>query len=148
MLRFRSVLALILAAVTTLLVSCSSPTPVAKGPIYSADQLAQIQHYSEEVASLRDRLIELPPLVQKQQWTDVESFIHGPLGELRARMSRLARSLEPKAQAPALDSAKEVFKHLNLIDEAAQSRDTIKALRNYNETLRDFEAFFKLIPAR
>lgn len=120
---------------------------MAKGPLYSAAQLEQIQHYAEDVQVLRDRMLELPPLVQQQKWTDVESFIHGPLGELRVRMSRLARTLVSKEQPKALAASKDVFEHLILLDEAAQARDTTKALRNYNEALRDFDAFFELIPS-
>lgn len=146
MARYRSILGFILVIITTFLVSCGGPAPTAKGPLYSAAQLEQIQHYTEDVQVLRDRMLELPPLVQQQKWTDVESFIHGPLGELRVRMSRLARALVPKEQPKALAASKEVFEHLILLDEAAQTRDTTKALRNYNEALRDFDAFFELIP--
>lgn len=147
MARYRSILAFILVIITTLLVSCGNPTPTAKGPLYSTAQLEQIQRYTKDIQTLREQMLELPPLIQQQEWTDVESFIHGPLGELRAKMSRLARSLTPKAQKGTLDAAQEVFEHLIAIDEAAQTRDTNKALRNYNQTLQAFEAFFQLIPS-
>lgn len=146
MARYRSILTCVLVLITTLLVSCGNPTTV-KGPLYTSEQLEQIQHYTEEVQTLRDRMLELPPLVQQKKWTDVESFIHGPLGELRTRMSRLARTLEPKAsQQSALEAAKDVFGHLIAIDEAAQNRDSNKALLNYNEALKDFDAFLQLVP--
>lgn len=147
MLRYRSILTLILVAITTLLISCSNPTPTVKGPLYTSAQLEQIQKYTENLQDFRDRLLELPPLVQREKWADVASLIHGPLGELRATMSRLARTLEPKAQKPALNASKEVFEHLILIDEASQTRDRIKALRNYNEALKDFDAFLEFIPS-
>lgn len=147
MARYRSILAFLLVIITTFLVSCGSPTPTAKGPLYTTAQLEQIQRYTDDVQTLRDRMLELPPLIQSQQWTDVESFIHGPLGELRTRMSRLARSLTPKAQKGAVVAAQEVFEHLIAIDEAAQARDTNKALRNYNQALQDFDAFFQLMPS-
>ena len=145
MARYRSILTFILVVLTTVLVSCGSPT-VAKGPLYTAAQLEQIQRYSTDIQTLRDRMGELSTLIEAEQWNDVESFIHGPLGELRARMGRLARSLEPKVQKGAQNSAKEVFNHLIAIDEAAQARDSDKATENYREALRDFESFFKLIP--
>jgi photosystem II protein PsbQ len=132
---------------TTLLVSCGSPTPVAKGPLYTDSQLEQIQKSVTEIRELRDRLVELPPMIQSQDWVDVSSLIHGPLGELRAKMARLARTLAPDAQASALESAKDVFGHLISIDEAAQSRDIQKALKNYNGTLKDFDTFFDQIPS-
>ncbi|HEY9699182.1 MAG TPA: photosystem II protein PsbQ [Trichocoleus sp.] len=147
MLRYRSILTLILVAITTLLISCSNPTPTVEGPLYTSAQLEQIQKYTDDLQIFRDRMLELPPLVQKDAWTDVASFIHGPLGELRATMSRLARTLEPTKQKQALTASKEVFEHLILIDEASQSRDRTKALRNYNEALKDFDAFLNLIPS-
>ncbi|HEY9643170.1 MAG TPA: photosystem II protein PsbQ [Coleofasciculaceae cyanobacterium] len=145
--RFRSILTVCLILVTTLLVSCGSPTSVAKGPLYTDVQLEQIQKSVADIRELRDRLVELPPMIQAQDWVDVGSLIHGPLGELRAKMARLARTLAPDAQASASKSAKDVFGHLNAIDEAAQTRDIQKALRNYNEALKDFETFFNLIPS-
>jgi photosystem II protein PsbQ len=146
MVNYRSVLSVILAAIAVFLISCSSPTPVAKGPTYTTVQLEQIQNYAAEVNALRDRLLEIPPLVQQQRWRDVQTFIHGPLGELRFKMTKLARSLEPKTQTAALESAKDVFEHLILIDEATQTRDSRKALLNYNRALEDFATFLKYVP--
>ncbi|MBF2000809.1 MAG: photosystem II protein PsbQ [Synechococcales cyanobacterium M58_A2018_015] len=142
----RSVLALLLAVITVFLVSCGSSTPTAQGPTYTTAQLEQIQRAADDVQALRDRLLELSPLIQQRDWNNVESFIHGPLGELRAKMSRLARSLSPDTQKAALAAAKDVFEHLNLIDEAAQAQDPTKAFNNYNEALKDFDVFFQYIP--
>lgn len=144
--RFRSVLSLLLVVISVFLVSCSSPQ-VKKGPLYSADQIAQIHQYVVSVDELRDRLLEIPPLVQQGRWIDVQSFIHGPLGELRVRISRLARSLEPKVRDQAIAAGKEVFEHLNLIDEATLTKDNRKALLNYNLALKDFETFLEFVPA-
>lgn len=145
--RFRSILALALAAITVFLVSCSG-APAAKGPLYSDAQLEQIRVYTAGVDQLRDRLLELPAKVQAEDWTEVSSFIHGDLGELRTRMSGLARNLAPqKTQTAALAAAKNVFGHLNEIDEAATERDPSKALKNYNAALEDFEVYLKYLPS-
>ncbi|HIK57404.1 MAG TPA: photosystem II protein PsbQ [Synechococcales cyanobacterium M55_K2018_004] len=144
--RYRSLLAVVLAAIATFLFSCSSPQVTAKGPTYTPEQFAQIQSYREDLQVLRERMLEIPPLVQKGDWVDVQTFIHGPLGELRFRMNKLARLLEPQAQKQALQVSRDVFGHLNEIDLAAQTTDARKALLNYNEALKDFDAFLKLIP--
>ncbi|MBD2464305.1 photosystem II protein PsbQ [Oscillatoria sp. FACHB-1407] len=146
MMKYRSVLSVILAAIAVFLVSCSNPTSTAKAPTYTPQQLEQIQDYLADVQELRDRLLEIPPLVQKERWVDVQSFIHGPLGELRFKMGKLARSLEPNTQKQALAAAQEVFEHLILIDEATQTRDSRKAFKNYNEALKDIDAFLTLAP--
>jgi hypothetical protein len=62
-------------------------------------------------------------------------------------MLRLSRNLLPSEQKQAEAAAKETFEHLILIDEAAQAQDGIKALRNYNELLKDFDAFVERIPS-
>lgn len=144
--RYRSVLSLVLVAIAVFLVSCGG-APVAKGPLYTSTQLAQIQKSTADVEDLRARMLDIPPLVQQGKWTDVQSYIHGPLGELRVKLSNLARLLEPKKARPAaLAAVKDVFGHLNQIDEATVTTDARKAFLNYNEALKDFDAFLSLIP--
>jgi photosystem II protein PsbQ len=150
MVRFRSILAVILAIVASAFLFCANPAEAARSAkpfVYSAEQLEQIQRYTNDVEELRDRMLEIPTLVQQQEWINVKTFIHGPLGELRTKMFRLARTLDPKVQKTAQAAAKDVFEHLILIDEAADARDTTKALRNYNEALKDLDVFFNLIPS-
>lgn len=150
MARFRSIVAVVIAVIATVLFIFGSPAEAAKAvkkPTYTAAQLEQIQRYTTGVETLRERMLELPPLIQSQKWVDVKTFIHGPLGELGTRMSRLARSLDPKTQKLAQSAAKDVFEHLVAIDEAADARDTTKALRNYNEAIKDLDTFFGLIPS-
>ncbi|MBE9181020.1 photosystem II protein PsbQ [Oculatella sp. LEGE 06141] len=144
--RVRSILGLLLAVLTTFLVSCSSPTEVVEKITYTPNQLEQIHKYTEDLQTLREQMLTIPPLVQKGNWNDVKTFIHGPLGELRFKMLNLSRFLTPKAQEKARTISKEVFGHLVLIDEAAQTGDARKALQNYNGVLADFDAFLELIP--
>jgi photosystem II protein PsbQ len=149
MLRFRSILTVVLTVVLTVLLMSSSPAEAAKAakaPSYTPAQLEQIQQYATQVEELQNRMVEIPTLIQQQRWVDVKTFIHGPLGELRIRMSRLARSLAPQSQKVAQQAAKDVFEHLVAIDEAADIKDTTKAFRNYNEALKDLDAFFDLLP--
>jgi photosystem II protein PsbQ len=150
MVRLRSILVMIVAIVASVFLICSNPAEAARSAkpyVYTPEQLEQIQRYTGDIEELRDRMLEIPTLIQQQRWIDVKTFIHGPLGELRVKMARLARSLDPKMQKTAQAAAKEVFEHLILIDEAADARDTTKAFRNYNEALKDLDAFFDLIPA-
>jgi|SRR6478672_5195833 len=145
MARYRSILSLILAFVTVFIVSCSSPTAF-KPPTYTSAQLEKIQGYANDLGAVRDRLPELATLIQNRKWSDVESFIHGPLGELRVQMSTVARDLLPNAQSTALETAKNVFGHLNKLDQAAKDTSYEQAIRQYAEALKDFDAFFELLP--
>lgn len=143
--RNRSILALILAFVAAFMVSCSSPTGF-KQTTYTPTQLQQIQRSVSGIVALRDRMPELATLIENRDWSNVESLIHGPLGDLRMRMSTLARDLLPDAQADALESARNVFGHLNKIDQAAKDSSYDQAIRNYAEALKDFETFLNLVP--
>ena len=142
----RSLLMLVVMAIAVLTVGCSS-APKVQGPLYSAEELAQIGQATLAVEEMQDRLLGIPPLVQKQDWDDVSNYIRGPLGEMRQRMSRLARQLKPDSlQRDAQQVARDVFGHLNEIDQATKDRDSAKAFKNYNEAQRDFNAFLELIP--
>jgi hypothetical protein len=70
------------------------------------------------------------------------SFIQMTLGEI---IQQQTRKLEENIKM-FKEKAKEVFEHLIAIDEAAQTRDSAKATKNYQAALRDFDAFFQLIP--
>jgi photosystem II protein PsbQ len=138
-------LAWVLAFVTAFLVSCGSPAET-KAPTYTNAQIEQIQQYRTDISTLINRLPELATLIENRQWQDVQSFIHGPLGDLRIKLSKLGRSLLPASQSQARETAKEVFGHLEEIDEAAQNSDYRQAIRNYAETLKDLSTFFDLVP--
>jgi photosystem II protein PsbQ len=146
MIRHRSILALILAFVAVVLVSCSSPT-AAKPPTYTSTQLEQLETYRSDLAVMRDRFPELATLITQQQWTSAKNFIHGPLGELRRKMSLVSRNLLPDAQKQANELSQDIFNHLVKIDQAADETDYTTAIRNYNEVVQDIEAFFNLIPS-
>ena len=143
--RYRSILAVFLALVATVLVSCGSPT-AAKPPTYTAAQLEQIQKYTPAIAQLRDRMDNLQTLIQQKNWTDVSTYIHGPLGELRRNLSLVSRSLLPTQQAEAKEISKGLFKHLEDIGAAAQTNSYSLAVKKYKDALADFDAFLKLIP--
>ena len=95
MLRFRSILTVVLTVTLTFLLMSGTPAAAAKAtkaPSYTPAQLEQIQRYATSVEELQNRMTEIPTLIQQQRWVDVKTFIHGPLGELRIRMARRARA--------------------------------------------------------
>jgi photosystem II protein PsbQ len=142
---YRSILALILALVTTFLVSCGSPTAV-KAPTYTAEQIAQIQQLASTVAALRDKMPILEQKIQNQNWTDVGTYIHGPLGELRRNVSYLTRELLPKDQKAANEAGKDLFSRLLNIDTASTKGDYQQAVQNYQAALKDFDDLLQSIP--
>lgn len=145
MARFRPILGVILAVIATFIVSCGGTAP--KQPTtYTPAILQQVEIFAPRVVELRERFPELEVPIQDKNWVDVSSFIHGPLGELRARMNRLAATLLPKDAAQAKELAQNLYVHLERLDEAAVNNNQVIAGQEYRNALDDFDAFLKLIP--
>ncbi|MEB3829765.1 photosystem II protein PsbQ [Phormidium sp. CCY1219] len=144
--RFRSILASILALVMVFVVSCA-PQQAAKPPVYSPSQLEIIAEYKGDLLSLRDRMSELEQLIVDRKWVDVETFIHGPLGDLRRDMSYVTRNLDDREQKTARRKSQALFSDLEAIDAAAAEADYSEAVEKYGEAIVDFDAFLDLIPS-
>ena len=142
---YRSLLAVILAMVTTFLVSCGSPTAT-KPPTYTPEKIAQIQKYATTVTDLRDKMSLVETNILNRDWVEVGSLIHGPLGELRQKMSYITRELLPQEQKKARETAKDLFTRLESLDLASSDGNYQKAVDNYRAAIKDFDAFLQLIP--
>jgi photosystem II protein PsbQ len=141
---FRPLISFLLVCVAVLVVSCSDGN--IKAPTYSDAQLAKVQLASASVEKIKARLPELSEYIDQQDWNNVRSFIHGPLGELRSRMVAVSRELLPTQRDKSLQLGKEVFVHLNKLDAAAADNNQLLASTNYTEALKDFDAFNDLLP--
>jgi len=147
MVKLRSIIVVVLALVLVVVLNLGSVAEAKPRPkAYTAEQIEQIQAYVSDLSAVRDRLPELATLIQKQNWIFVRNFIHGPLGEVRTKMLNLSRNLLPDAQPQSRAAAKLVFNHLVAIDEAAAKGDYKAAIRNYAQTIRDFDGFLQLVP--
>ena len=144
MLNKRSIVAWMMALLVAFLASCGSPAPP---PTYSDAELQQIEQYTTKIVAVRDRMDELNTLIQKGDWVNVDTFIHGPLGDLRSKTNYLTQSLLlPKDKAPVSDAAKEVFQDLEEIDVAAAAGDKLQAAAEYKKAVADFDTFLGVIP--
>lgn len=145
MAKYRSILALVFCTLMAIvMVGCSSPAAVK--PTYTPDKIAEIQGYAKDLSEFSDRLPELQQLIQQENFIFARNFIHGPLGEIRVVMSRIANDLLPNEQKPARDLAKQIANDLVEIDQASAANNYKEAIRYYGETVKDLEAFAKLIP--
>lgn len=143
---FRPILSLFLVGMMTLLVSCGGGNVAQAPPTYTPELVTQIQRYAVPLEQARDEMPKLGNLIQKRDWDNVESFIHGPLGELRHSMSYVARTLLPADQPGAKELSKDIAAHFDRIDAAAKEGTYTVALENYNEVVADIETFLSLIP--
>ena len=133
-----------MALLMTFLASCGSQAPP---PTYSDAQLQKIDQYKAGIVELRDRMDEVQDFIQEENWINVGTFIHGPLGDLRYKTNYLTQSLLlPKDRKPVLEAAKELFFQLETLDAAATDGDYKKAVKESAEAVRDFDAFLDLIP--
>lgn len=146
MVRSRSILSLILAMVAVFLISCGSPTVAKAPPTYTPAQIEQIQEYAPTLLALRDRMSEIPVLIQRRDWIGVRNFIHGPLGELRLKMTYITRNLLPTEQKTARQITRELFDDLVKVEQAIEENSTQGAVRNYQTALADINKFVDLIP--
>ncbi|MCS6813286.1 MAG: photosystem II protein PsbQ [Cyanobacteria bacterium] len=112
---------------------------------YTPAQQEQIQRFLTPVTALRDRMNELSTLIEKENWTDVRSFIHGPLGELRRRMNYLSDRLLPADRKVAKAQAMAVYGHLNELDAAAAAFSYSRSRQHYQDALADFDAFLETV---
>lgn len=143
---FRPFLSVFLVLLTTLLVSCSSPTKAKIPTVYTPEKIEQLKTYISPIADARNKMAELNELINEQNWVDTRTFIHGPLGELRQNMAILSRKLLVKDQKVSQDLSKELFSHFERIDAAAKDRNLNVAKAQYSEALKDFDAYLNLVP--
>lgn len=146
MVRSRSLLSLILAIMAVFIVSCGGPTAAKLPQTYTPVQIEQIQEYLPDIVSLRNRMSEVPILIQRRDWIGVRNFIHGPLGELRLKMTYVTRNLLPAQQKAAREVTRQLFDDLVKVEQAIEESSTQGAVRNYQAALADINKFLDLVP--
>ncbi|RFP59709.1 MAG: photosystem II protein PsbQ [Limnothrix sp. CACIAM 69d] len=145
MIRLRSaLLALVMAA--TIAFAGLSFAPAAQAETYTSAQKAQIEIFVPGVQELRDRLPEVERFIEGKRWRDIQTFVHGPLGELRERLSRISRRLKGSDRATAEAAAKDLSKHLVALDEFAGKFDYKRAGAEYLESVQAFDRFLNVVP--
>ena len=142
---FRPILSLILVLATTLLVSCGGPSASAP-PTYTPEKLQKIETYSIPLNIARQRLPELGEYIASEDWVNADNFLHGPLGLIRRDLTYLSKALLPEEQEPALNLAKDIFKHFENIDAAVSNNNYTIAVNQYKEVVSDLDAYDSLIP--
>ena len=142
---FRPILSLILVLATTLLVSCGGNNASAP-PTYTPEKLQKVSTYRIPLDIARQRLPELGEAIANEDWSDADSFLHGPLGLIRRDLTYLSNALLPDEQEPALNVAKDIFKHFGNIDAAVSEKNYTTAMNQYKEVVSDLDAYTSLIP--
>ena len=142
---FRPILSLILVFAATILVSCGGTTASAP-PTYTPEKLQKIKTYRIPLDIARQRIPELGEYIDKEDWVNADTFLHGPLGSMRRDLTYLSKALLPDEQEPALEMAKDIFGHIENIDAAVDDNDYKVAIAQYKEMVSDLDAYSSLIP--
>ncbi|MGL5943421.1 MAG: photosystem II protein PsbQ [Waterburya sp.] len=142
---FRPILSLILVLATTILVSCGSPTASAP-PTYTPEKLQKISTYRIPLDVVRQRIPELGEYLKNEDWVNADSFLHGPLGLVRRDLTYLSKALLPDEQEPALETAKDIFRHIENIDAAVDEKNYTVAIDQYKKMVSDLDNYSSLIP--
>ena len=141
----RSIMGVFLVAIATLLVSCGGGK-VAAPPTYTADQLAQIAIYANRIQTSKDRLPELAGYIRSDNWANIDNFIHGPLGELRTRMNRLAYLLLQEDKTQALALSEEISEDLEAMSAGVRGFDSNRTNEAYIRFAKDLSTFLNIVP--
>ena len=141
----RSLLSLMLVLVATVLVSCSGPT-ASVPEVYTPEKLETIKIYRIPVDIAKKEIFTLSGLIGDENWTDVKSVIHGPLGLLRRDLRYLSEALLPDDKAKSLEISEDLFLRLENLDAAADEKNYSNAIAAYNKAIADLDAYVQLIP--
>lgn len=142
----RSLLMLLLVMVAVTLTACGGDV-VKAPPTYTPEKIATIERALAPIEVVHDRMPELGNYIAAQDWNNVKSFLHGPLGGLRSALGYLDRSLLlKKDQAEATARAEALFADIEQLDSAASEQVGSIAQEVYSKTVVDFDAYLEFIP--
>ena len=141
----RSLLSVMLVLVATVLVSCSSPT-ASIPEVYTPEKLQTIKIYRIPVDIAQKEVANLSDLINEEDWTEIKSSIHGPLGILRRDLRYLSETLLPDDKEQSLEISEDLFLRLENLDAAAIAKNYTNAMKSYNKAIADFDAYVQLIP--
>ena len=91
-------------------------------------------------------MFSLGGLINDEDWNDVKSVIHGPLGILRRDLRYLSEALLPDDKEKSLEISEDLFLRLENLDAAAAEKDYSDAIAAYNKAIADYNAYVELIP--
>ena len=102
--------------------------------------------YAARITQLSDRLAVLQKYVDSNNWTNIRTYIHGPLGEVRRDIAYLAQGLTGSAKQSARTLGKAIADDLVKLDFAAKNTDAVATQSAFEQITRDFDRLLALLP--
>jgi photosystem II protein PsbQ len=98
-----------------------------------------------KLETLRDRFDRLEKFVYSQNWNDIITYIHGPLGEIRRDLRMLTIGLEKTKKEAVTNAATNLFKNLVKMDTAAKERNSTVVETAFKNSLKELESIIDLV---
>lgn len=98
-----------------------------------------------ELQQLEQHVERLQSLVDAEDWLEIRSYIHGPMGLTRKTLTSLANTLPQQQKREMLRLAKEMGRSLEELDFAAKAYDQPEveaAQAKVRKTLQELKALF------
>jgi len=118
--------------------------------LWTAPVWAQTANYADVYAArlgkLSDRLEVLQKYVESNNWTNIRTYIHGPLGEVRRDIAYLAQGLEGSAKQSAKTLGKAIADDLVKLDFAAKNTDASAVQSAFDQVTQHFDQLLALLP--
>ena len=93
-----------------------------------------------QVTKLQSQVEILQDLVKGEEWLEIRSFIHGPMGQVRRQLFFISQKLPKSMQASLEDEIEAVSETLNVMDEAAENYSKNRLIKAQQELAQAVEA--------
>jgi photosystem II protein PsbQ len=102
--------------------------------------------YAGRITQLSDRLAVLQEYVDSNNWVNIRTYIHGPLGEVRRDIAYLTRGLTGSAKQKASTLGKVIADDLVKLDFAAKNTDAKAVQSAFLQVTQHFDQLLALLP--
>jgi photosystem II protein PsbQ len=102
--------------------------------------------YVARISKLSDRLEVLQKYVDSNNWNNIRTYIHGPLGEVRRDIAYLAQGLQGTAKQSAKALGKAIADDLVKLDFAAKNTDAAAVQSAFLQVTQHFDQLLALLP--
>ena len=113
--------------------------------LWTGLQISANAEVPSQVTKLQSQVETLQEYVEGEEWLEIRSFIHGPMGQVRRQLFFISQKLPKSAQASLADEIEAVSETLNVMDEAAgnySKNRLVKAQKELTEAVEAIAASF------
>lgn len=145
---YRSVLVIALVVATWLMLSLGLSEVSALESNSLARNASPAQQYAMKLTPLQSQLLELQALIEKERWSEVQSFLRGPLGDLEVRLRFLKNSFTTSQKVEASKKIESISKSLTRLDASAAVGNQQRSLKAAEALMDTFDEILSLAGIR